>query len=118
MLRSQLQVLLVALSSSVLLARVSSTPHRHIRTELLRPDTTQENEVSGSRGNTKVVRQIECVCFLSDFVPVDNALRRGTVRGVQTNIFLSNYEKPPGSDVFLPRHSLGSHPPAPAEAHG
>ncbi|XP_046905043.1 somatostatin-1 [Hypomesus transpacificus] len=44
MLRSQLQVLLVALSSSVLLARVSSTPHRHIRTELLRPDTTQENE--------------------------------------------------------------------------
>lgn len=47
MLCSQIQVLLVALSASVLLARVSGAPHRDVLTELLRADATKGNEVSG-----------------------------------------------------------------------
>ncbi|XP_029530341.2 somatostatin-1 [Oncorhynchus nerka] len=44
MLCSQLQVLLVALSASVFLARVSAAPHRDMLAELLRADTTKGNE--------------------------------------------------------------------------
>lgn len=47
MLRSQLQVLLVALFCSVLLARVSGAPHTDMLTELLRADLSRNSEVSG-----------------------------------------------------------------------
>lgn len=45
MLCSQLQVLLVALSASVLLAQVNGAPQRDMLAELLQTDVTDGNEV-------------------------------------------------------------------------
>ncbi|KAM4611560.1 somatostatin-1 [Polymixia lowei] len=46
MLRSQLQVLLVGLFSSVLLVRVNTAPHRDILTELLRADLAKDEDLT------------------------------------------------------------------------
>ncbi|XP_071388134.1 somatostatin-1A [Centroberyx affinis] len=46
MLRSQLQVLLVALLSSVLLVRVSGAPRRDMLTEMLRADLAKDKDLA------------------------------------------------------------------------
>ncbi|XP_071765566.1 somatostatin-1 [Centroberyx gerrardi] len=46
MLRSQLQVLLVALLSSVLLVRVSGAPRRDMLTEMLRADLAKDKDLT------------------------------------------------------------------------